>query len=404
MYRLFYVLVFLMIGLGLFSIINQRGMRPMNANRTPTQASSTITYPSLDPLFLKRAFDGRLPWTLAESTRIALVPHHLIAAREIASLFSSLPPARTIIIISPDHFSQGKTIFTIPSSDFCRRYGQSKDCQGGYLNRQRLEQLTEHVPNVSINNMAFEREHGIYALLPFLAQTHPNARIVPILIKTDATQQETNSLTEYLEQILREDPEILLLGSIDMSHYQTQEIANFHDILTRHIIETQEVSRISSLEIDSPGTLYVALGIAKRLGLAATVHSHTNSLILGKALLERESTSHIIASFATTSFSTTPDMPPLETTFWHQLPKIPTTEDRLYKGFDKERLFKEPSLPYFFGIVTEGNVITIHPFPFDDQRILLTRKQRTDRIQKDLSRLHAWLSTQFSTNTYELIY
>lgn len=370
---------------------------------TPLQSPPpAILYPDIEPLFLTKAFGTHTPFSIPTSTRIAIVPHHLIAARPIASLFAGLPKAKTLILLSPDHFSQGKTAFTVPSTNLCTSRSSSPDCLAGMLNERDLATLKKNVASISINNKPFQTEHGIYALLPFIKRTNPDAHIAPILVRVDATPSELTELATALEQLLEEDPETLLIASIDMSHYQTQEIAEFHDILTQNTIQRKDMEKIRFLEIDSPGSMYVALRLARDLGLAPLIQSHTNSLVISNAILARESTSHFVISFSAATSSIEP--PPVTTEFWHQQPKVPTEEDRLYHGYLIDHPFTAPRLPYFFGVVRQGTVISVHPFPLDKNHLLETRDERRARIQRDEASLQRALPTLLHITNPHLVY
>ncbi len=334
--------------------------------------------------------------------RIAIVPHHLIAARPMASLFSTLPKVKYIIILSPDHFSQGETSFTVPGHDLCTASTKQPNCAGGKIADELIQSIVEHVTSTRREDTAFTREHGVYTLIPFLRRTQPEARIIPVILKHGATKEELESLSTKLFQLMLTYPNMLLLSSIDMSHYQTQEVADFHDRLTQSIIDHLDLGRVKTAEIDSPETLSVTITLAQRLGLQAQMLSHTNSLILTNALLDRVSTSHLIERFGTSSVPLSTER--METEFWHQLPKIATEEDRLYQGFDKEQVFNEPTLPYFFGVVRQGPIIHVYPFPFDKTRQLLTREARITQINKDKSALKSWLTDRLKTKAFELIY
>jgi hypothetical protein len=61
-------------------------------------------------------------------------------------------------------------------------------------------------------------------------------------------------------------------------------------------LSDQDVDRV---ELDSPGALGIALKVARMLELGdVTIHAHTNSLRLLRAVIAQDSTSHFVASFA----------------------------------------------------------------------------------------------------------
>ncbi|MBP7133708.1 AmmeMemoRadiSam system protein B [Patescibacteria group bacterium] len=364
--------------------------------------SSPILFPEPNPSLIEGAFRTKEHWSVDPTARIAIVPHHLIAARPMASLFSTLPKAKYIIILSPDHFSQGETSFTVPSHDLCTGSNKQFNCAGGKIANELIQSIIQQVTSTRRQDEAFAREHGVYTLIPFLRRTQPEAKIIPVLLKQDAPKEELESLSTALLQIMLANPDTLMLSSVDMSHYQTQEVADFHDALTQSIIDHLDLDRVNKAETDSPETLAVTLTAAQRLGLQAQKLSHTNSLILTRAILDRVSTSHLIVRFGTSAIPLSTQR--LETEFWHQLPKIATEEDRLYRGFDGERIFDEPTLPYFFGVVRQGITTHVYPFPFDQERQLLTREARITQIIKDELHLKTWLTTNLKTKAFELIY
>ena len=85
------------------------------------------------------------------------------------------------------------------------------------------------------------------------------------------------------------------------------------------------------------------------------------------------------------------------------LPKIKTEEDRLYRGYDQERVFKSLPFSAFFGIVHGDKGIRVYPFPFDGNRQLMTRQARTEWIRKNKPVLEAWLKKELGTSTVEMV-
>jgi len=332
-------------------------------------------------------------WSIPPSTRVSIVPHHLVAARPLASLFAGLPRAKTVIVVSPDHFAQGKTMFTTTDASFCLNEG----CTEVSANT-----LVDRLEDVRKVDAPFLKEHGVFTLLPFLRLAQPQAKIVPVIVRIDAKQDSLEQLAQVIAAEMEKDASLQLVASIDMSHYQTQEVADFHDEMTADRLTSLCIDCVNDLEIDSPGSAYVAMRVAQLLKLTdARVQSHTNSLRILKAMVERVSTSHLVMTF---SASNQPVMlSQVKTEFWHTLPKIKTEEDRLYRGYDKERVLTSVPFPAFFGIVRGEKVIRVYPFPFDGNRQLMTRKVRTEWIQKNRQVLETWLEKEFGTSTFEMV-
>lgn len=235
-------------------------------------------------LFLE-AWKARQAWKVKDGTRILLIPHHLVAAKEISSLLSSVQkrPSK-IFFLSPDHFSQGKTTLTTTDVAF--------------------EGLTSFSISPSISSLRFgavpfQKEHGVTGLTPFISKQWPEVPFMPILIRLDASQADRDALSTALVDELKKDPQALLISTIDFSHYQPAEVADLHDVLARDVIQGLADREADQVELDSPGALAITLKVARELGLGdVTIHAHTNSLRILKAEIAQDSTSHILASFA----------------------------------------------------------------------------------------------------------
>ncbi len=210
---------------------------------------------------LDAVFKTKEEWTVPTGTRVLLMPHHLVAAREIASLVSATPKPKVVHLVVPDHFGE------------CR---------------------------VAVCSEWFEKEHALTGLIPFMRRAWgDNVEVVPFVVSPDAADAKTKVLTDYLINELKNNPDALLVVSIDASHYLPAWLADFHDEMTADVIQGLADREAAETEIDSPAVLRVGLKAARELGLGnVTVHAHTNSLRIMKAEISQDSTSHFLASFA----------------------------------------------------------------------------------------------------------
>ncbi len=272
------------------------------------------------------ALSTKRPNEVPTGTRLAIIPHHLVAMREIVSLFASWPSPKpkTVYLLSPDHFSNGRTSFATMVNDF--EYANGRVMNAPALTRT----LAESVAGVSVDSRVIVREHGIGALIPLFDKTMTETRIIPITVRIDAQSAELVELSSFLAEQL-EDPDVAVIASIDMSHYLPAEFADLHDAYTTDIIRLLDAERSHMAEIDSPGSLFVILDLARRLALGdVRIHAHTNSLRLLNALVTDEGTSHILATFSPGSSVTERSN---EAILFAPF-GIPTLENRLYYGQD----------------------------------------------------------------------
>ncbi|MCC7356926.1 AmmeMemoRadiSam system protein B [Candidatus Uhrbacteria bacterium] len=259
-------------------------MAPSQDGKIPSVKIQTPESVLHQTLFLE-AWNARQAWKIQPGTRVLLVPHNLVTAKEIASLLSSIPsrPSK-IFFLSPDHFSQGKTTLTTTDAAF--------------------EGLTTFstfstIPSLRSDATPFQKEQGVIGLTPFIAKQWPEVPFMPIIIRLDAAQADRDALSAALVDELKKDPQALLISTVDFSHYQPAEVADLHDELALDVIQSLADNEADRVELDSPGALAITLKVARELGLGnVTVHAHTNSLRILKAEIAQDSTSQILASFA----------------------------------------------------------------------------------------------------------
>ncbi len=218
---------------------------------------------TVSPEILDGAFKAKLDWDVQTGTRVLLVPHHLVAARQIASLLVATKKPSTVYLVTPDHLGH---------------------CKQAYCSDQET----------------YKNELAVLALVPFLQRAWGNdIKIVPTIVRPDASAQQTTQLISDLTSNLKKDKKALLVFSIDASHYLPAEVADFHDVLTQDVISSLADMEVKRAEIDAPALLRVGLKTARDLGLGqVTIHAHTNSLRILQAKYTFESTSHFLASFA----------------------------------------------------------------------------------------------------------
>jgi len=149
------------------------------------------------------------------------VPHHLLARDIIADVFASAANNKyeRIIIVSPDHYSLGRTRISYATQNFSTPFGL-------LLSDQDFIKKLATVSNASSSDF-FYREHGIGAELPYIKYYFPNAKIVAITLSTSAHQKDLNELISFLEKNI--GPETLIVQSTDFSHYLNSNQAGEKD-------------------------------------------------------------------------------------------------------------------------------------------------------------------------------
>ena len=215
-----------------------------------------------------------------------IVPHHLVSGHTIAAFFSALVPQdpSTIVLIGPSHFTRGqKRVFTT-MRDWKTPYGVVE------ADEDVIVTLKKH-GLVTIDEDVIKEEHSIYSILPFIKKSLPDATIVPLIVEQGVDLRTLDTLIATLIDQVPKDA--VFVSSVDFSHYQTRNVAGFHDVHAKHIINTFDYARLKTLEIDSQESVYMVLQLMEHYGTQKVVHErHTNSADIGYAPYTLETTSH----------------------------------------------------------------------------------------------------------------
>jgi AmmeMemoRadiSam system protein B len=202
------------------------------------------------------------------------VPHHLLAADLIAAAFARIQGRayRRVIIISPDHFSRSQGPFAVTRKDFetvLGRLATDREAVGRLLGNPLVTE-----------SALFSHEHGVQALLPFIAHYCPGALIVPLAISRKSTPREWDSLAQTLTPLM--GPGTLLVQSTDFSHYLPQPEARRRDQETLRVLSGGSPQGVLALSepahLDSRGCQYLQLRLQREIfGAGPTVIANRNS-------------------------------------------------------------------------------------------------------------------------------
>lgn len=234
------------------------------------------------------------------------VPHHLLAPDLIARGFHLASGNRydRILLLSPDHFRRAQRPFATTSRDFRTALGPVATDSAA------VAELIEGSALVEESNL-FDREHGIQAILPFIAHFFPGTRIVPIAIRGDSRESDWRQLVDALVPLVTE--RTLLIQSTDFSHYLPEPVAARRDQETMNLLATgdpRQLSRLSQPDhLDSLGAQWIHQAIQAEVFQAdLTLVAHRNSNDYSATPLE-ESTSYLVQVYEKNA-ATQPPWPP----------------------------------------------------------------------------------------------
>src|SRR5687768_15731836 len=187
--------------------------------------------------------------------RGAVVPHHLAASVTMASGVKMLSGQtfKRVLLLAPDHFHRCPTSFCTVDSSSTTSFGRV-DAAGETLAALRGS------PFVTEQADLFKTEHGIHAVLPFIAHYFPGVPVTPLVLSQRVPWKASRlALLDLIEKAV--DDDTLLLVSSDFSHYLPLAAAGEQDELTAKALFAGDLEGLAALanpsQSDCPGCLWL---------------------------------------------------------------------------------------------------------------------------------------------------
>ncbi len=219
------------------------------------------------------------------------VPHHLIAADLIARAFLVARDSRydRIVVLTPDHFKRSRRPFAATRLDFDTVFGRVPT-DGAVVDALLADKTLVEESDL------FRREHGIGAVLPYVARFFPRTPIVPIAVAIGSNRDEWDALVAALGPLITE--RTLVLQSTDFSHYLPLPDAILRDQETMNVIAAGDLDAIAKLHqpqhLDSRGGQYIQMRLqAEHFGAAPVVIANSNMQFYVDTEID-ETTSYIV--------------------------------------------------------------------------------------------------------------
>lgn len=223
-----------------------------------------------------------------------IVPHHLLAADLIAGAFRNMEgqAIETVVLIGPDHFSAGKSDITVSDAVWKTPYGPLEPDRrflDGLSSEKDLDIRTD-------TEGVMAGEHAVAGLVAFVKRTFPDAKFVPMTLKSGVSEEAADVLGEAVHR-LSLDRRILVLASVDFSHGRTAGRAEREDRESIETVACLDFPAVYGMAVDSPPSVRTILRFAdlNRAGFALTGNS--NSAVLTGHPDLAETTSYVTGLF-----------------------------------------------------------------------------------------------------------
>jgi MEMO1 family protein len=181
-------------------------------------------YPN-NPAELTSAVSAYLkPQSPPELVKACLVPHagYMYSGPVAGAVFSRISLPKKIIILGVRHFPRGEPIATISSGAWRTPLGDAP------IDETLASALHKECPLLREDRVAHGTEHSIEVQLPFLQVLSPGFAFVPIALGT-VRYDDLVAVGEALARVLVANPEVLLLTTSDLNHYENDATSRVKD-------------------------------------------------------------------------------------------------------------------------------------------------------------------------------
>jgi AmmeMemoRadiSam system protein B len=215
--------------------------------------------------------------------RAVILPHHWLAGHLILGSLRDLAASgdcRRIILIGPNHVNAGGGAVITSDLAWQTPFGLVEP-DGEAISRLTSDGVALTEPSV------LTYEHSVAGIVPAIAYYLPDVRVVPLVLRSDVTPAEVETLATALAPLL--DEETALIAAVDFSHYLSAHQARQNDRETLEALRSLDSSRILSFSnehLDSPASIAVVMETMRLLGATEfELRENINSSDLGAPAL-----------------------------------------------------------------------------------------------------------------------
>jgi MEMO1 family protein len=226
-----------------------------------------------DAVLFRKAVQSAKSIKPQKNIKAVIVPHHLLAGEITAQMLKTASGRKisTIVVIGPNHENVGGRIVMPAGVDYETSFGKVEPDKSLALRLNRYLKQKE-------NADAFKSEHSIGAIAPFVKYYFPRAKILPIILSSNAGEKEAQKLAGWLGKNIPKDSLVVL--SADFSHYLDRTRAAMNDKITEDQIKTANIEKIVKLNndyVDTPGGLATIALYARMAGFIPEIARHNFS-------------------------------------------------------------------------------------------------------------------------------
>jgi hypothetical protein len=206
---------------------------------------------------------------LKKKAKCLISPHagYVYSGNVAGRVYSSTILPKNYVILGPSHVYMDSRIAIMKKGEWITPLGNIS------INQDLAEMICSHADVVREEDDVHKKEHSLEVQLPFLQFFKKEFSIVPLCISYYADYKDLESLgTAIAKSIKSLEKETLIISSTDMSHQETQEVAQkkdkkaidqILDLNPKKLIDTVKKENISMCGFQPTAAAIIA---AKQLG------------------------------------------------------------------------------------------------------------------------------------------
>lgn len=217
-----------------FANENQIDPKPQSLGVNDGSTHIACPYNSAIYNFQENSFESSI------KTSAVIIPHHLLAQKLIDETLSGVNRNyETIILVGPNHKGIGQPPIQLSGYVWETQFGE-------IIPNRELVQLLEGSDQLQILEDYFDLEHSICGLVTFIKKYFPDAKILPITLKNNVSDE---SIDRISKKLLQGCNNCLVIASVDFSHEVTDIKADKND--TQSIVYLTKKNRNEADDIVS---------------------------------------------------------------------------------------------------------------------------------------------------------
>jgi len=194
---------------------------------------------------LKSGIDALIDKRAEKKNVIAcILPHagYMYSGKVAAETVSRINIKDTVILFGPNHTGNGAEFSIMTEGSWATPLGEIK------INSGLAAKLLKNSKNLEDDSLAHLNEHSLEVELPILQYFRPDFEIVPIAFSSDNIKKLKETGVSIAE-VLKNNSQVLMVASTDMTHYESQESAKKKDNeAIQAILELDEDSLIEKIQ------------------------------------------------------------------------------------------------------------------------------------------------------------